>query len=121
MKSYQFSNYNLTLVKPSRMSDEECKPLTAFKGVDEAGFPFLEVGFTPTQKDIESMQAGRPIHIRVLGSQFSPMSVFTTDADGNVNPEEPEHPKFICPESGKEKDEDDVTICKDCPGECYNK
>ncbi len=88
MKSYEFSNANIVLAKPQSMTAEECRDITAFKGVDEQGYPFFEVGFTPTQADIAAMQVGQPIHVRVMGTSFAPISIFTTNQDGSLNPEE---------------------------------
>lgn len=85
MRPIDFEGTNLTLTKPDSMLDEECLPLRAFKGVDDAGFNFILTAWQPNKEDLEALKAGRPICIKVLGVSQPPMSIFTYDEQYKAN------------------------------------
>lgn len=121
MKPFKFSNANLVLTRPKDMTDDQCGSLSAFTDTEKMvgpdgeihEVPFVIVGFTPTKKDIEAMQIGMPIQIKFTGETIQPMSIYTQNLDGSINPEE-EEVKHICPSGNPE------SICEDCPQTgCY--
>jgi hypothetical protein len=75
------------------MKDEDCFPITAFRGameaVDAEGDPciveYVLTGWLPNKEDIEAFLAGRPVMIRTLGHRFQPMAVFTFNEEGEPN------------------------------------
>lgn len=85
MMPIDFEGSNLTLVKPSNMTDEQCASLYAYKGIDNDGFPFILTVWQPSKEDIEAVIAGRPICIKTVGETFPPMAVYTTDENLNAN------------------------------------
>ena len=80
-----FEDSNLTLKKPRNMTDEQCSDLTAYRGVDNSGFPYILTGWMPNREDIEAINEGRPIYIKTIGEAFAPLSIFTLDQEGNCN------------------------------------
>lgn len=82
MKSYNFADANLKLV------GEGCRTLSAFRGEDSEGNPFIVTGWQPTVDDIISLMQAGPIHIMTMGTSFNPIRVYTTNvATNQVNPE----------------------------------
>lgn len=85
MMPIDFPGSNLTLTKPENMTDEQCMAIKAFTGVDTDGFAFILTLWQPSKEDIEAINAGRPICVKTMGANFSPMAIFTTDEQGGVN------------------------------------
>ena len=87
--------------KPKNMTDEECGGLEILQGTvqEEGDLPaYIHVGVTtpetwpftlscwkPSKEDLEALNAGRPIWVRVLSHVVHPLSLFTTDEQGEVN------------------------------------
>lgn len=88
--------------KPASMTDDECMSLPIFQAFSERGaqvleFAFADVGkigppypFTlscwqPSKEDIEAINRGEPIWVRILSHTVFPMSIFTLDAGGQIN------------------------------------
>lgn len=85
MRCTHFPEANLTLMKPPSMTDEECSPITAMKGVDDAGYTYILTQWMPNKEDIEAINAGRPVWLKVLGSIPPPVDLFTTNEKGEYN------------------------------------
>lgn len=85
MRSIDFPDANLTLMKPKSMTDEECAPMTAYRGRDEDGHAYVLSQWMPNKEDLEAINAGRPIFLKILGSVPPPVDLFTLDAEGNYN------------------------------------
>ena len=74
------------IAKPIGMTDEQCSSLEVLQGVTEQeGWPFTLSCWKPSKEDIEAIQAGRPIWVRILSHTVNPIALFTTDANGEVN------------------------------------
>lgn len=86
MNPIDFEGSNITLHKPSDMTDEQCGPLKAYKGVHNDNFPYYVTMWQPSDKDKEAIAAGRPIVVKVVGTAFPPIAVMTTDENNEVNP-----------------------------------
>lgn len=87
--------------KPVNMTDEECSGLEILQAfTDKPGGPpeFVAIGVTdgppypftlscwkPSREDLEALNAGRPIWVRVLTHTVHPIAIFTTDAAGEIN------------------------------------
>lgn len=85
MRCIDFPDANLTLKPPKSMTDEECFTITAFRGRDEEGHAYVLTQWKPNKEDIEAINAGRPIYLKVLGSIPPPVDVFTLDEKGEYN------------------------------------
>jgi len=80
-----FEGTNVILGKPEGMTDEQCYSIKGKRGIDENNFPYTMVAFTPNADDMKALQEGRALFVKVLGTQFAPISLFTFDENGNGN------------------------------------
>lgn len=87
MKGTTFPGATFDLVKPESMTDEQCYSLPAARGVDNNNFPYILTAFKPSKEDIEAINRGEPIYLKVLGTQFAPVALYTVDEKGDCNPE----------------------------------
>lgn len=85
MRPIDFPGSNKTFLKPRNMRDEDCLPLNAHVGKDEAGQDFILTVWQPNKEDIEAINSGKPICVKVLGNALPPMLLFTVDDNGNAN------------------------------------
>jgi hypothetical protein len=85
MLTIDFEGTNILLTRPQDMTDEECLPIRAFKGVDYDGFNFLLTAWKPNKEDIEAINAGRPVMLKVIGLGFPPVSLYTYDENFEAN------------------------------------
>lgn len=76
MHPTDFEGSNITIGKPKSMTDEQCYPIRAMTGVDEAGFPYIVTAFVPNYDDIKALQEGRPLYLKVIGESFAPLVLF---------------------------------------------
>ena len=86
MKGTDFEGSTFNLVKPEDMTEEQCYSMPATSGTTSDGYPYILVAFKPSPEDIKAMLDGGSVFMRVLGQQFAPVSLFTIDTEGNVNP-----------------------------------
>ncbi len=75
----------IEIKKPNDMTDEECMSVWAYRGVDELGYPFFMEAWKPSYEDLQSLNRGEPIYIKIYSNGLPPISVFTVDEDGNHN------------------------------------
>ena len=85
MNPVDFKGSNIDLVKPANMTDEQCYGMRAEKGVDENNFHYFKVAYMPNVDDLKALNEGRPLFLKVLGTKFAPVSLFTFDENGNGN------------------------------------
>ena len=87
--------------KPANMTDEECSGLeilqayTARPGdrpefvavgvTDGPPYPFTLSYWKPSKEDLEALNAGRGIWVRLLTHTVHPIALYTADEDGNIN------------------------------------
>lgn len=57
----------------------------AFQAVDVAGFPFILTAWMPNKEDLEAINAGRPIMLKVLGAMAPPVAIFTYNENYDAN------------------------------------
>lgn len=80
-----FEGTNIILTKPDSMTDEQCMTVRAYAGEDNDGFKFLLTAWMPSKEDLEAMNAGRPIMLRVTGTSFPPLVLYTYDENFEAN------------------------------------
>jgi hypothetical protein len=85
MRFVNFLGSNIVLTKPEGWKDEECMDIDALKHVDSAGHPFYMVAVMPSKEDIDAINAGQPVYIKVIGERFQPMSVWTMNEKDEPN------------------------------------
>lgn len=85
MHPIDFEGSNITMNKPENMTDEECMPLKAMKGIDENGYSFFDEVWQPNKEDKEAISNGRPIRIRIMSNGLPPIAIWTTDEHGQPN------------------------------------
>lgn len=72
--------------KPASMTDEECSGLNILQGVTQVeGWPFTLSYWKPSKEDIEAINAGRGIWVRVLSHTVHPIGLFTLAENGEIN------------------------------------
>lgn len=85
MRAIEFEGYNVILGKPDAMTDEQCLPLHAYRDIDTDGFPFILSVWQPSKEDIEAINAGRPVLLKICGQIMPPVALFTTNEIGQAN------------------------------------
>jgi hypothetical protein len=85
MSPVDFEGSNLNLTKPVGWTDEQCFNMPAFKGKDKEGEPFILTAWQPNKEDLEAMNRGEPLYLRVCGEGHPPVSLFTMNPDGTGN------------------------------------
>lgn len=95
MMPVDFQGSNLDLNKPPEMTEEECQSVRAYKGTtperaykaveDGTDYPFILTAWMPSKEDLEALNAGRPLWLRVLSFKHPPVALFTLDANEQIN------------------------------------
>jgi hypothetical protein len=95
MLPVNFQGSNLDLNKPPEMTDEECAAVRAFKGTvperaylaieDGTEYPFILTAWMPSKEDLEALNAGRPLWLRVLSFKHPPVVLFTLNDNDEIN------------------------------------
>lgn len=71
--------------KPPSMTDEECMSVYAMAMIDASGFGcFLEC-WKPSYEDIQAINRGEPIWIRIFSTGIPPISIYTMNEKGECN------------------------------------
>jgi hypothetical protein len=85
MRPVDFEGSNIVMGKPEGMTDEQCIDVPAHIGVDNDGFPFVLTVWQPNKEDIEAVNAGRPLMLKLIGSSMQPACIYTYDEEFNCN------------------------------------
>lgn len=85
MLPIDFEGTNTTFTKPSNMTDEQCSEVRAFVGTDNDGFDFTLLGFQLSVEDLEAVNAGRPIMLKIIGNGMPPVAMYTFDENFEAN------------------------------------
>ena len=80
-----FDGTNIELTKPDDMTDEQCMSCRAYRGIDEDGFHFYLMAFNPSLEDLNALNEGRPLMVKVIGKSFAPICLYTFDENFNPN------------------------------------
>lgn len=74
------------IAKPGSMTDEECSSLEILQGFTSLEkWPFTLSLWKPSREDLEALNRGDGIWVRVLSHTVHPISLFTTNAEGEIN------------------------------------
>lgn len=71
--------------KPANMTDEECSPIYAAHGHDEAGYPYFLTAWKPSYEDLQALNRGEPVYVKSVSARLVPMALFTLDERGELN------------------------------------
>lgn len=85
MLPIDFEGTNIELRKPDEMTDEQCMSVRAYRGADADGFNFTLLAWQPNKEDIEAINAGRPIMLKIIGHTMPPVCVYTYDENFEAN------------------------------------
>jgi hypothetical protein len=85
MLTVDFPGTNIDLIKPEQMTDEECSAARAFVGIDDAGYPFILTAWKPNKEDLDALNAGRPLMLKIIGQQTPPVAMYTYNENYEAN------------------------------------
>lgn len=85
MQYVNFEGSNALYKAPESMKDR-CGDLPALVGIDDAGDDYILSAWQPSPEDVESIKAGHPVFLKIIGKGMPPVSLFTLGQDGQVNP-----------------------------------
>ena len=85
MHPVDFEGSNITLNKPEGWTDEQCQSIKAWHGIDAVGNVGFLTAWTPSEKDLEALNAGRPLFMKTVSEGFAPVALFTFDSSDNPN------------------------------------
>lgn len=71
--------------KPEGLTDQQCTSIWALKGVDAGGFVFWVELWQPSYEDIQAINRGEPIVVKILSKGLPPILLFTVDENGESN------------------------------------
>lgn len=77
MTPVNFPQANRVFTKPEGWTDEQCGDLHVWAGEVEGVGPVNISAWQPSEKDIEAINAGKPVFLSVCGQGLPPVSVFT--------------------------------------------
>ena len=80
-----FPGTNLEMTKPRVMTDEQCLPINVFKGIDIGGFQFYMEAWKPSYEDIQAINRGEPIYIKIIHNVLPPIAMWTMDENNQPN------------------------------------
>lgn len=66
-------------VNPPEGAADNVVPVHKFEGVDSLGRPFCMTAWKPSYEDLQALNRGEPIYVRVIGGGINPMTLFTLD------------------------------------------
>lgn len=85
MMAVDFIEANVTYGKPKGMTDEQCHSIRAMKAITDDGFPIIVTVWMPSKEDIDAINAGRPVILRIVGEIMPPVSIYTYDENLQPN------------------------------------
>lgn len=71
--------------RPESMTDDQCMSVWAIQGTDTHGFYFFIEAWKPSYEDIQAINRGEPIYIKIVHNVLPPIAMFTLDEKGEVN------------------------------------
>lgn len=75
----------IVVQKPEGMTDDQCFSIPAAHGIDNAGFMYFLEAWKPSYEDLQALNRGEPIYIKILSAGLPPISVFTLNENGDCN------------------------------------
>lgn len=83
MLPIDFDGSNITFKKPA--GNDDVNDIRAAIGTDINNMPFILTVWQPSKEDIEAITSGQPVYVKVVGTRFVPMSLFTISEAGDPN------------------------------------
>ena len=80
-----FPEANATYTKPPGTTDEQVMAVPAYRDIDVDGLRFVMTAWMPNKEDLEALNAGRPLYLKICGGGMPPVAMFTVDAEGFGN------------------------------------
>lgn len=79
MNPTDFPYSNRTYVKPEGWTDEQCKTLETYQGINEDNHPLIISCWKPTPEEIADIVAGKPVWLHILTQVQPPVLLSTRD------------------------------------------
>lgn len=80
-----FPDSNLVLTAPVDMTDEQCASIPAWYGEGADGIRGFITAWKPSREDLDALNRGEPLYLKVLGDGFPPVAMFTFNEKGDTN------------------------------------
>jgi hypothetical protein len=78
MKTVKFEISNIVFTKPEGMTDDECRPLHAYRSNEKDPMhPFVLTAWEPSAEDLKAFKEGKPLWMKTAGHGFVPTAMFT--------------------------------------------
>lgn len=84
MLPIDFAEANKTYEKPNSMTDEECSSLRVCERIED-GHKVIYSVWKPNKEDVEAINEGRPIILRMIIPVMIPVMLYTTDENLQPN------------------------------------
>lgn len=66
-------------VDPPEGAPDNIVPIHIVEGIDTLGRAFCVTAWKPSYEDLQALNRGEPIYVRVIGGGLNPMTLFTLD------------------------------------------
>lgn len=80
-----FEGSNKVYGKPQGWKDEDCGSLHTLETKDANGLPIIISCWQPNKEDIEAINAGRPIWLKMVSNGMCPVEILTLDENNKSN------------------------------------
>ncbi len=71
--------------KPENMTDDECMGRWATAGIDVNNYPYYMTAWKPSYEDLQALNRGEPVYVKILSKYLPPMALFTLDENNQGN------------------------------------
>lgn len=71
--------------KPANLTDEQCSSVYAMKLVDAGGFEAWVQAWKPSYEDLQALNRGEPIYLKILSRGLPPIFMFTMNENEEPN------------------------------------
>jgi len=85
MHPIDFVGTNVELCPPDGKSVENDMNVPAFKGVDKRHQIFYLQAWMPSKEDMDAMNAGRPLMLKIIAAKAPMVMLYTEDENGQPN------------------------------------
>lgn len=66
-------------INPPAGAPDNIFPVHAVMDIDMNGMPFFLTAWKPSYEDLQAINRGEPIYVKVVGGGLNPMTLFTID------------------------------------------
>lgn len=85
MLPVDFNGANVRLIQDAEGKNLETLEVDAYWGLDSDNYPFFLTMWKPNKEDIDAINAGRVIVLKVRGTLMPQVALYTTDETGDLN------------------------------------